>query len=161
MTAGLEPPLRQITVIEIGGKPWRELGYHSIVRGLAVNQTERSGSQWWTITHLSTGRSVGVVVASKDRAARLCMKLAAPSPALPSGRTDWGFVSMGGIEAAALREHVRHVCTVDALVCRHKADGRLEFLDPQLALLEFNAAVDRQRELERLTRETTREGEGT
>lgn len=43
----LHPRLRMIEVAQRDGVTWRELGYHfDNIPGLAVNQTERQGTEW-------------------------------------------------------------------------------------------------------------------
>jgi len=129
-----------IKVVQRGGMSWEEFGYHFVaVPGLAVNQTERRGADWWTLTHLATGHSVGIIVGSKERATRLGEQLA---------DLDWTPEKFPRSVAEAMRQRVREVAVRDGLLAWGVADGHgtVEFLDPALASLEIEARKQRERE---------------
>lgn len=133
----LHPRLRMIKVVQRDGVHWQEFGYHFVgLPGLAVNMTERGGSEWWTLTHLATGHTVGVVVASKERAERLGEQLA---------DIDWRPMTYPAGVVAKMHARVREVAVRDGLVVRHLIGGAVEFLDPALASLEAEQVMQRQR----------------
>lgn len=118
--------LRLIEVVQRGGQRWRELGYYlDSVPGLAVTQTERSGSTWWTLTHLLTGHSVGIVVADKDRAARIGAELA---------DLDWRHKTYPPATVRRMYERVREVAERAGLKAWTETTG-VEYLEPELAQL--------------------------
>lgn len=134
----LHPRLRLIEVEQRDGVTWPELGYHfDNIPGLAVNQTERQGAEWWTLTHIATRHSVGFVVSSKEVAAAIGDKLSA---------IDWRPRTYPAAVVRSMHERVRQVAAEFGLIVRHQVGGAVEFLDPDLAALEARLVLQREQQ---------------
>lgn len=76
----IRQPLRKIEIDNGEGiAKWAEYGYHLAIEGLAVTQTDLAvdGGQWrgWTLTHLDSGRTLGVYAETKDKIAAVAKRL--------------------------------------------------------------------------------------
>lgn len=121
----IQPRLRSIETAQRQGERWPEFGYHLDTPGLAVTQTERFGVVWWTLTHLLTGYSLGIIVAEKERAARLGAALR---------DIDWRRSKYPPETVAHMHARVAEVAEGDGLKRWTQTTG-VEFLDPDLARL--------------------------
>lgn len=134
----LHPRLRMIDVVQRDGVPWREFGYHfDNIPGLAVNQTKRQGTEWWTLTHIATCHSIGFVVSSKEVAAAIGDKLSV---------IDWRPKAYAASVVKWMHQRVRQVAAEFGLVVRHQIGGAVEFLDPDLAALEARLVLQREQQ---------------
>lgn len=127
-----------IDVVQRDGVPWREFGYHfDNIPGLAVNQTKRQGTEWWTLTHIATCHSIGFVVSSKEVAAAIGDKLSV---------IDWRPKAYAASVVKWMHQRVRQVAAEFGLVVRHQIGGAVEFLDPDLAALEARLVLQREQQ---------------
>ena len=132
----LDRRLRMVNVVQRDGVRWQEFGYYfTNIPGLAVNTVDRAQQEWWTLTHLETGHSVGVVVETKELATKIGEALA---------DLDWRPATYPREVVKTMHARVKAAALAEGLIERYLACGSVEFLDPALASLE--AEQKKQRE---------------